>query len=223
MRLQAWRPRVKSLLPGNCGRALLKEVEANSSFAVITKTKNGDAPRLTAQFCCSTGVFHPSAPIRPVNRRNPLRSFVECGSTVHKLEEMRINDHFLLRAVKIRGGIATRNEIRQPSGHRVVAIVYGCRTDTLPKPPWQGVRLDTAELTPCLTSEYSRYLSQISCTMLGLYWQNGATEGGGDTICESNFSNGKEGTWFYRSLVVCRETGSDFLKNWASCLRVVPE
>jgi len=79
--------------------------------------------------------------------------------------------------------------------------------DTLPKP--RGRSVDDTLRTYAMPSTGSGYLSQISCTMLGLYWQNGDR---GDTIW-ANFSNGKEGTlWFYRSLVqVYRETGSDFL------------
>jgi len=59
--------------------------------------------------------------------------------------------------------------------------------------------------------QYGECLSQISCTMPGLYWQNGAK---GDTIW-ANFSNGKEGTlWFYTSLLqVYRETGSDLTEE----------
>lgn len=102
-------------------------------------------------------------------------------------------------AVEDQGGAATREQIRQQFGERVVAMVDGCTdADTIPKPPWRprkeayierlqsaspSVRLisaaDKLHNVRSLLSDYERHGEQL--------WQR--------------FSGGRDGTlWYYRAV-----------------------
>jgi (p)ppGpp synthase/HD superfamily hydrolase len=129
---------------------------------------------------------------------------LEAGGTEEEAIAALLHD-----SIEDQGGKATREEIRQCFGDKVVAIIDGCTEwDTLPKPPWQERKKRYLEnLRHASTSVRRVSLADKLHNARSLLadWRRY-----GDSIW-THFKAGREGTlWFYQSLVqVYSQTGSD--------------
>jgi (p)ppGpp synthase/HD superfamily hydrolase len=111
-------------------------------------------------------------------------------------------------AIEDQGGDATRQEIRQRFGERVVEIVNGCSdSDIVPKPPWQErkeayiAHLYTASPSVLLVSAADK-LHNVR-TILNDY------RALGETLWQ-RFKGGQAGTlWYYQALLAVYKTRSN--------------
>jgi GTP pyrophosphokinase len=112
---------------------------------------------------------------------------------------------------KIRGGAATREEIRRRFGERVTRIVDGCTdADTIPKPPWRErkgryiahLRQEPAEVRRVSIADK---LHNARAILADCRRQRDALW--------HRFNGGKDGTlWYYRALVdTLRQGGASLM------------
>jgi GTP pyrophosphokinase len=102
-------------------------------------------------------------------------------------------------AVEDQGGAATREQIRQQFGERVVAIVDGCTdADTIPKPPWRQRKLDYIERLQ--TASPSVRLISAADKLHNVRSLLSDYERHGEQLWQ-RFSGGRQGTlWYYRAV-----------------------
>jgi len=99
-------------------------------------------------------------------------------------------------AIEDQGGVATREEIRQRFGDRVVAIVDGCSdAETMPKPPWRERKERFIESLQDASTEVIRVTAADklhNARALCMEYDNN-----GEAIWD-RFKGGKDGTlWYY--------------------------
>lgn len=131
---------------------------------------------------------------------------LEAGGTEEEVIAALLHD-----SIEDQGGKATREEIRQSFGDKVVAIINGCTEwDTPPKPPWQERKnryLENLRHASTSVRRVSLADKLHNARSLLADWRQY-----GDSIW-TYFKASREGTlWFYQSLVqVYRQTGSDWM------------